>query len=246
MSKALLLSVRPKWCALEMNGIKKIEVRKGTALYKAIQKLIDEYGYAEFYVYNTRDERYRLDKELNGKYFVWDTKSKDYPFDKTRNRHYFFGKVVFKFRCYKVEEIKYRTVFKENPFHFLKEKSGYGTDTLYADEFIKNTCLTNKELKQYLNTDKPNKHACAIHISDLEIFDEPKELREFKHSFCDNLKNIKVVKNFSDRDVFQFFDNERCSKCKHYDSDCNDCLRSFKPLTKAPQSFCYVEVWDYE
>ena len=188
--KAIMISIKPKWCALMMNGDKTVEVRSGTALYKATQKLIDEYGYAEFFVYNTRDERYRLDKELNGKYFVWDTKSKDYPFDKTRNRHYFFGKVVFKFRCYKVEEIKYQSVFEENPFHFLKEKSGYGSDTLYADEFIKNTCLTNKELKQYLNTDKPkelsefNSHITRVYINNKLAMTQRTNLSKAPQSMC--------------------------------------------------------------
>lgn len=172
--KAILISDHPKWCALMMNGDKTVEVRKGTALYKATQKLIDEYGYAEFYVYNTRDERYRLDKELNGKYFVWDTKSKDYPFDKTRNRHYFFGKVVFKFRCYKVEEL------------FIKYGVGWQTKTIKGKEQVeKLTRLSVFQLFEYCG----RKTNTAIHISDLEIFDKPMELWQFgvKHSpqsFC--------------------------------------------------------------
>ena len=53
--KAILMSVHAKWCALMMNGDKKVEVRRGTALYKAIQKLIDENGYADIYDYCTKD-----------------------------------------------------------------------------------------------------------------------------------------------------------------------------------------------
>lgn len=198
--RAILISDHPKWCALMMNGKKKIEDRKGTALYKATQKLIDEYGYAEFYVYNTRDEKYRLDKELNGKYFVWDTKSKDYPFDKTRNRHYFFGKVVFKFRCYKVEEIiqHWATLLE--------------TKSLECYELLRLSCLKYEELFDYLRGRKEPK-GTAIHISDLEIFDKPKELCEVR----------------------------RCSlgfNCEP--SECLDCPH--RRTAKAPQSFCYVEV----
>lgn len=54
----------------------------------------------------------------------------------------------------------------------------------------------------------------AIHISRLEIFDKPKELSEFKK--CELLWN-----------------------CEPHDCDC--CRHSL-PLTKAPQSYMYVEV----
>ena len=212
--KAIMISDHAQWCALMMNGDKTVEVRKGTALYKATQKLIDEYGYAEFYVYNTRDERYRLDKELNGKYFVWDTKSKDYPFDKTRNRHYFFGKVVFKFRCYKVEEIKLN-----------KGACGwfYETTTLCEKDLLKNSCLSLEDLRDYLDIifgdyEVDSEKGCAIHISDLEIFDKPKELNEFYK-----------VGHYEDLD--DYFTDEKQINGKW-------CI----PLKKAPQSMCYIEV----
>ena len=54
MNKAILICIKPKWCAKILNGEKTIEVRKNKALANAIQKLIDEYGYAEFYVYCTK------------------------------------------------------------------------------------------------------------------------------------------------------------------------------------------------
>ena len=53
--KAIMISDHAKWCALMMNKKKTVEVRKGTTLYKAIQKLIDENGYADIYVYCTKD-----------------------------------------------------------------------------------------------------------------------------------------------------------------------------------------------
>ena len=45
--KAIMISIKPKWCAKIMNGEKTIEVRKNKALANAIQKLIDENGYAD-------------------------------------------------------------------------------------------------------------------------------------------------------------------------------------------------------
>ncbi len=67
------------------------------------------------------------------------------------------------------------------------------------------------------------------HISDLVIYDKPKELSEFA-TFCD--KNVN-----------------HCANCEHYLFD-NDDLNGYrrwcgvyrrKPLTRPPQSWCYVE-----
>lgn len=67
------------------------------------------------------------------------------------------------------------------------------------------------------------------HISDLVIYDKPKELSEFA-TFCN--KNVN-----------------RCANCEHYLFD-NDDLNGYrrwcgvyrrKPLTRPPQSWCYVE-----
>ena len=74
--KALMISDHPKWCALMMNGDKTVEVRVGTALYKATQKLIDKYGYADFYVYCTKDEVYKMSVETELL-----TKIKEYVFE---------------------------------------------------------------------------------------------------------------------------------------------------------------------
>ena len=162
-------------------------------------------------MYNTRDERYRLDKELNGKYFVWDTKSKDYPFDKTRNRHYFFGKVLFKFRCYKVEEISY---------NYRSDFTSVYTDTLDTEDLEKQACLTRNEFAKYLK----GNYGCAIHISDLEIFDKPKELSEFyKFGFGKALE-----------------DELNGLKEPPYPLSCRLIEKQYQ-LTKAPQSFMFIE-----
>lgn len=75
------------------------------------------------------------------------------------------GKVVAKFTLRKVEEIKYLLTYGYVPM-----------STRYSDEpFWKRTCLTYKEILGY----GKGKTCYGWHISDLEIFDEPKELGEF-------------------------------------------------------------------
>lgn len=141
------------------------------------------------------------------------------------------GTVVARFWCDKVEEIEcledsYMTdngmeyecyyesenyVSCENPYWENKKK------LLEAEG-----CLGSEELDDYLKF----KNGYAVHISNLEIFDKPKELSEFK-----------------------YYKKTKCYVCKRisglvycttaYDNFSTGCN---KPLTKAPQSWSYVEV----
>lgn len=82
------------------------------------------------------------------------------------------------------------------------------------------TCLTDKQIIDYLGN---GKDGYGWHISDLVIYDKPKELSEFKRD-CDG----------------------NCQTCKHaiwqtsgwaYEPYIADC----QPITRPPQSWCYVE-----
>lgn len=86
------------------------------------------------------------------------------------------GKVVAK--CdYEIEEIEYEYNWKGY------ENIDYFTNKLTRKKLEKQSCLTNEELKHYLKL-KPlccvkGKIGYAIHIKNLTVFDEPKELDEF-------------------------------------------------------------------
>lgn len=89
------------------------------------------------------------------------------------------------------------------------------------DNFAKDSCLTIQELETYLWS-----NICcgyAIHITKLEIFDRPKEISEFKHL-------IKYTCNTCPYNQEEEITN-KCAFCEE-----------LKPLTRAPQSWCYVEV----
>jgi len=139
------------------------------------------------------------------------------------------GKVLGKFTLIAVDKIFYR--------YWRNIPGGcYETNCFGEDILLKYSCLSWSELNSYLK----EKTGYAWYIDNLVIFDKPKELSEFRHPHCDNLKNINVVHNLIYDDyVFQYYDNERCKNCKSYNSDANDCLKDYKPLTKAPQSWCY-------
>ena len=85
----------------------------------------------------------------------------------------------------------------------------------FLKDITKASCLTVEELREYLQ----GKPCYAWHIDNLEIFDEPKELSEFK-------TNKKYW----------------CGKCPYQYGICLPKCEELKPLTKAPQNWCYVEV----
>lgn len=86
-------------------------------------------------------------------------------------------------------------------------------------------CVTSNEIMRYTNNG--DKDLTAMHISNLKIYDKPKELSEF------------YIPCYSG-----------CSKCEYKSWDtayggeikemvCTVCNR--KPLTRPPQSWCYAE-----
>ena len=211
--KAILMSVHAKWCALMMNGDKTVEVRKGTALYKTIQKLIDENGYADIYVYCTKKEELFYDL-VCGKRFYFNLPKRN------KNKVYRLsnGMVVFKFRCYNVETIIYdNSYFK--PFCHTRE--------LTSQNLYDKSCLSYNEIDNYLNGNT----GCAIHISDLEIFDKPKAIWEFEKVGRYKNPTIKCEKREKGRCNYGHspFTGKwvGCEKAR---------------LTKAPQSWQFIEV----
>ena len=90
------------------------------------------------------------------------------------------------------------------------------------------TCLSDKEIMDYLGN---GKQGWCWHISDLVIYDEPRELREF----------ITICPEWQK----EYFDT-KCLSCKYYFSNCADMrhectVEGEKPITRPPQSWCYVE-----
>lgn len=90
----------------------------------------------------------------------------------------------------------------------------YIGDFYNEDEICKCSCLTWQELGNYLK----GNNGYAIHISKLEIFDRPKELSEFR---------------VKDKYIEWHYNPDGIGEEVHFEGT--------KPLTKAPQSWCYVE-----
>ena len=182
--KSILISIKPKWVAKILNGEKTIEIRKRFPK--------DYRGWV--YIYCTKaDDLCKICKISRDRYIC----GKDYDNREFPHLHSGYngkGKVVARFWCDKVETLGGGSIYQ----------------TVRAYYLLQSMFLTANGLFDYLN----GQEGYALKISDLVIFDKPKELSEFK--------SIKD-----------------CHKCWHSvnKQNCLNCGR----LTKAPQSWCYVE-----
>ena len=95
-----------------------------------------------------------------------------------------------------------------------------------ADIAEQQGCIKREKLFEYAN----GKELYGWHISNLVIYDKPKELYEFK-TLCTD-----------------FYDGKHCEECDYfidgrgYEYDESDCgCDGLKPLKRPPQSWCYVE-----
>lgn len=198
--KALLISIKPKWVSKILNGEKTIEVRK---TMPKCDLPIDVYIYCT----TTGKVLYeQFEKCVDGKIvgIHWNTDENEGGF------YGFNGRVVAKFTLNKVGE------FDSNSFQDVAMKTVVlDTKTLKTTS----SCLSYNEINNYLK----GKKGYAWHISNLIIFDRPRELGEFKH----------YNKPSCDSCPFQY--SIECDY--HREVECDDI-----PLTKAPQSYQFIEV----
>lgn len=190
MSKAVMISIRPKWCEKVCNGEKTIEVRKTRPKLQTPFKC---------YIYCTMDHPYisvscgELDK-LNYR---------------TNTVGRCNGKVIGEFICDRIYELETRS---PGGSYFVK---GEGQPT--TNDVARQSCLSLRDMHEYLQAGK----GYGWHISKLKIYDTPKELIKF-HTW-------KKCKS--------------CSKSGYESTACiydENCMIP-AAITKAPQSWCYVE-----
>lgn len=178
MSKAVLISIRPKWCEKIVTGEKTIEVRKTRPKLETPFKV---------YIYCTLP-----------KYPHEDFIATNYP----KPQFYGGGKVIGEFICDAIPRV--------NICGF------WGDSGKQLDNRLKETCLTSEKLCNYLG----EKVGYGWHISDLKIYDAPRELGELRRA-CPN----------------SFY----CESCAMYLENDGTCGNESLRLKRPPQSWCYVE-----
>ena len=199
MSKAVMISIRPKWCEKICRGEKTVEVRKTRPKIETPFKC---------YIYCTKakgrliailkdgDENYG--EIYHGKP-VFIKQDDGSVCDMWGNRQ----KVIGEFTCDRIFPIN---VFDN------------GSIQNWLFEHMERSCLTYEELAGYIGNGETG---YGWHISDLVIYDTPKELTEF----------------------YTWKKCESCSKSGYESTACiydENCMIP-AAITKSPQSWCYVE-----
>lgn len=156
MSKAVMLSIRPKWAEKIANGEKTIEVRKTRPKLDTPFKC---------YIYCTLqgcNEFFRVD--LGGDVAKWNR-------GKWADRK---GKIIGEFTCDRIYELETKA---RGGSYYVK-----GEDWLTACEVAQQSCLTLKDMHDYLHAQT----GYGWHITDLRIYDAPKCLLSFgRKGFAD-------------------------------------------------------------
>ena len=235
--KAIMISIQPQWVGLILNYIKKDEIRKGTAIGKAINKLIEKQGVAPMFIYCTKGKetlwRYNdlytfgiLSRDVEKQFCAYGINSKalgrkllDFLCENGIKMQIctsiistlLNGKVVARFNA-TAEHIEYETC--------SRDISGWWKDDGKMYDH-KDACLNYKEMFDYVGAGE----GTAVHINDLEIFDEPKELSEFRKPSTFSLEQLREFGLPYTEQMYK----DMATKGKWF-------------ITRAPQSWCYVEI----
>lgn len=181
--KAVLISIKPKWCELIASGKKTVEVRKTRPKLETPFKV---------YIYCTLSGSNEFFKDtLSGDVAAWNR-------GKWGVRK---GNVIGEFICDRVECFT----------------TDYRMDREQTERISRLSCVDMCDMAEY-EYNSPCLY--GWHISDLEIYEKPKPLSEFRRP-CDN-------------DLY-------CEECGMYSENRNRCGNGALQLTRPPQSWCYVE-----
>ena len=215
--KGVLISIQPKWCELIASGKKTIEVRKNRPKLDTPFKC---------YIYCTKSKP--LIGNYEGHIYFMDEGDFDYY-----NKNTIFkcnSKVIGEFVCDEILDYKLADVNTDVGVFYYYER--YITQKSYDINSLRD-CLTDDELLDYGDY----KNLYGWHISDLKIYDEPKELKRFGKFECEYCGSKKEC--FAPETIYD------CS-LQRIDTHLNNnnmyrCDGDFLSLKCPPQSWCYVE-----
>ena len=118
------------------------------------------------------------------------------------------GKVIGEFVCDRIYELETRS---PGGSYYVK-----GEDQPTTNDVARQSCLSLRDMHDYLHAQK----GYGWHISNLKIYDTPRELSEF-HRACPN--------------------SWYCESCAMHWENNGTCGNESLQIKRAPQSWCYVE-----
>lgn len=215
-NKAVMISVKPKWCNFIANEEKKIEIRKTKPNLKVPFKCLlyctkaskKHQTICGCHVLND-DELFRLP---DGKIKYGDSIEMMVYDDCYTTDNFLNGKVIGEFTCDRISEYSY---ISDSMNEFTYNKNSESFYSISPDD-CKSACLTQKDLLDY----GKGKTLYGWHISDLVLYDKPKKITEFRKF------NRKC--EYSD---LGFAIPKSCEECPS--EECR--------VQTAPQSWCYVD-----
>lgn len=208
--KSVLIPIQPYWVFLIIAKAmgwnypqeKTVEVRKTFPKGKEWNRIVE--------IYCTKDKKSfkRIPKEYQ-------------PLMKE-----LLGKIVGEFICYKNTNLVHVGTMGNSKSELVIKNSD-GSNSQLTEKWISKTCLYLQELENYSN----GRNLCAWHISNLKIYDKPKELGEF-NSICPyrNPDGTRMNNVPCPCDKYTWGFDEKIGKAY--------CMRR---MTRPPQSWCYVE-----
>lgn len=231
---AVMISIQPQWVERILTGEKTIEIRKTKPNINLPCKV---------YIYETKGREFpfnvKIDTVAKDDNARWLDCKRGMPPIRTRVNSkgveipyiaYGRAKVVAEFTLKEIEEYELE-LWDKNTFESIgrvyydfetgeREVDVFETEQeIEETKFAKESNLTLPQLRKYLGQGISTCYAWRI--DDLKVYDNPKELNEFRYSNCELCKHIKF-------DPYNT-DNECCrAECKNL-------------LKKPPQSWCYVE-----
>lgn len=196
---SIMMSIRPEWVAKILNGEKTVDVRKTQP------KLTTPFL---CYIYCTQGKELWGDGIGETWWGVDPNEDIEDVFKLNPTLTQLNGKVIGEFVCNYIAHSN-EHLFDENKTTMQK--------------LMKSSCLSFEEINNY----RGDKNIFAWHISDLKIYDKPKELDKF-------------------RQICKLFNNRICglrTMCGEQKGICD----GHKKLTRPPQSWCYVkQLGDYD
>lgn len=236
--KSVLISIKPKWCELIARGEKTIEVRKTKPKIDTPFRC---------YIYCTKEK-------TNGDFILCKSKENSnlFGFNAAVGMNKGFanetdlqlkGKVIGEFVCSEITEFesefwddetfeRIQTIIKDCDRYFEFGEYDYETvatneDEKYKENWLcKQSCVSWEEMRKYVGAGITEFY--GWHISNLVIYDTPKELSEF------------YTKCRMDCELCKMWGYTRVN-ADEFDMDCKSDWVNHTPILRPPQSWCYVE-----
>lgn len=208
--KAVLRSIKPYWLYLILTGKKTVEIGKSCPQAKDWNKVVEMYCSKDMRSFNRIPEKGR----------EWMCK--------------YLGKVIGEFICDRIDRIEKRGINNNFDYCYLSLNEWGNDDIEIEIKDIQKSCISKSELNAY-----GENSSClyGLHITDLKIYDKPKELREFykpcpdPFNYCTTCKHcIRIIP--PDEEEYALYHGGQFDYWEEH------CMNN---LTRPPQSWCYVQ-----